>query len=615
MLPWSLSVTQETLIVFGILAATVALFLSDRLRLDVVALLSLLALTLSGILTPAEALAGFGDPLVLTIAGLFVVGAALFQTGAADALGRRLTNIAGTNEPRAITATMLLVALLSTVMSSTGTVAVFLPVVTALARSTGLSRARLFMPLAYAALLGGMVTLIATPPNLVASEALRNAGYEPFGFFSFTPIGLLMVFLGVGYMALVGRRLLPARDREAPVAREVEDATQLVERYQLPGQLFRLRVRSGSPLAGRTLADNNLRAEARLNVVAIQRAPAGQVAPPDPDAVVSVGDVLTVKGTTEDVQRAAQTLALGVQPEGTQVGEDLAGELAVAEVLLTPRSRLIGSSLREARFRDLYQVIVLAILRHGEPVAGPTSQVKLRFGDTLLVQGTWEQIAGLRAERNDFVVLGEPREHEGARYDTRRGPLVIAIIVAMLALITFELLPTVTAVLLAGVAVVLTGCLRMEDAYRSMSWESVVLIAGMLPMATALEKTGGMGLIAGWLTTSLGPLGPLAVLAGLFLLSSLFGLFISNTATAVLMAPIAIEAATTLGVSPYPLLMTVAISASTAFSTPISSPVNTLVVGPGGYRFRDFVVVGVPLQLLLMVASVLAIPLFFPFAP
>ncbi|HMQ29651.1 MAG TPA: SLC13 family permease [Chloroflexaceae bacterium] len=607
--------TPETLIVFGILAATVALFLSDRLRLDVVALLALLALTLSGILTPAEALAGFGDPLVLTIAGLFVVGAAIFQTGVGDALGRRLTSIAGTSEPRAIAATMLLVALLSTVMSSTGTVAVFLPVVTALARSTGLSRARLLIPLAYAALLGGMVTLIASPPNLVASEALRAAGYEPFGFFSFTPSGLIMVLLGVGYMALLGRRLLPAHDHEAPAVARVEDAADLVARYQLPGQLFRLRVRSGSPLAGRTLADNNLRAEARLNVVAIQRAHAGQVAPPDPGAMVGVGDVLTVKGTSEDVQRAAQTLVLGVQPESTQDGEELAGELGVAEVLLTPRSRLLGHSLRAARFRDLYQVIVLAILRHGEPVAGPTSQATLRFGDTLLVQGTWAQIAGLRAERNDFVVLGEPRGHEGVRYDPRRGALVIAIMLAMLALITFELLPTATAVLLAAVAIVLTGCLTMEDAYRAMSWESVVLIAGMLPMATALEKTGGMELLAGGLTASLGPLGPLAVLAGLFMLTSLFGLFISNTATAVLMAPIALQAAAALAVSPYPMLMTVAIAASTAFATPIASPVNTLVVGPGGYRFRDFVVVGMPLQLLLLAASVLAIPLLFPFAP
>lgn len=607
--------TQETLIVFGILAATVALFLSDRLRLDIVALLSLLALTLSGVLTPAEALAGFGDPLVLTIAGLFIVGAGLFQSGAADALGRRLTSIAGTSEARAITATMLLVALLSTVMSSTGTVAVFLPVVTALARSTGLSRARLFMPLAYAALLGGMVTLIATPPNLVVSEALQNAGHAPFGFFSFTPVGLVMVFIGVAYMALVGRRLLPAHGREAPVAEPVEDAADLVERYRLPGQIFRLRVRSGSPLVGRTLADNNLRAEARLNVVAIQRAPAGQIEHPDPGAVVSEGDVLTVKGTSEDVQRAAQALALGVQPESTKLGEDLAGELGVAEVLLTPRSRLIGYSLRETRFRDLYQVIVLGILRQGEPVPGPTSQAKLRFGDTLLVQGTWEQIAGLRAERNDFVVLGEPRGPEGVRYDPRRGPLVIAILIAMLALISFEVLPTVTAVLLAAVAMVLTGCLTMEDAYRSMSWESVVLIAGMLPMATALEKTGGMELIASGLTTSLGAMGPLAVLAGLFLLTSLFGLFISNTATAVLMAPIAVQAAMTLGVAPQPMLMTVAIAASTAFSTPIASPVNTLVVGPGGYRFRDFVVVGVPLQFLLMAASVLVIPLLFPFTP
>lgn len=619
--------TPDVLIVFGILAATIALFISDRLRLDLVAVLALLALLLTGILTPAEALAGFSDPIVLIIAGLFVVGGGLFQTGVADIIGKWLAWLAGDNETRLVVVIMVAVALLSAFISSTGTVAVLLPAVVSLALSAQISPAKLLIPLAYGSLLGGMLTLIGTPPNIVVSNQLRSAGLEPFSFFAFTPVGMVMLVLSVGFMLVVGRRWLPERARQVGATDSAASAPtlpDLLAAYQLPDNLFRVRVRRGSPFVGQTLGETQLRTRYRVNVLEVhadvaestrkRRAAAnGAPRPVTADTRLNIDDVLHVKGRADDVTRLAQEQVLGIVPNTANGNDLLSGELGVVEVLLTPRSRLIGRTLRETHFRATYGVIVLAILRGGQPVEGPTSQTELRFGDTLLVYGTWEQIARLRDERDHFVVIGQQRALTTSHYDARRGPRALAIMLAMLVLITLQIVPPVTAVLIAAAAMVLSRCMTMEDVYRTMNWESVVLIAGMLPMATALEKTGGIQLIAGTLTSSLGGVGPLAVMAGLFLLTSLFSLFISNTATTVLMAPIALQAAATLDLSPYGLLMAVAVAASTAFATPIASPVNTLVLGPGGYRFSDFAKVGVPLQLLLMIASLVVIPLLFPF--
>lgn len=613
--------TAEMLLVFGLLTATIVLFLTDRLRLDLVAILALLALLLTGVLTPEEALAGFADPLVLTIAGLFVVGAGLFRTGVADALGQWLGRVAGASEVRLLVVIMLIVALLSAFISSTGTVAVFLPVVVSLAWSARISPSKLLIPLAYASLIGGMLTLIGTPPNIAVSSQLVAEGRTPFGFFAFTPIGLVMLAVGVLFMVFVGRHIMP--DRGQPARSETPDGsnglspTELVAAYQLPGNWFRLRVRRASPLIGQTLAVSNLRARYGVNVLEVQPWPEGRASPlpprtAEPTIDIAARDILYVQGAPAEVAKLAQEQWLAVLPPETIDQALLTQELRVAEVLLTPRSRLIDHTLQEMRFRDAYKLTVLGILRMGEPLQGDLPAVPLRFGDALLVQGKREALAALRAEQRDFVVVGQPREMLAERSMSRRAPLAVAIMLGMLGLMTFGGFQTVTAVLLAATAMVLTGCLSMEDVYRRMSWESVVLIAGMLPMATALQKTGGVAFIASGLTAGLGAMGPLALMAGLFLMTSLFSQFISNTATTVLVAPIAFQVALSLGVAPEPLLMMVAVAASTSFATPIASPVNTLVLGPGGYRFADFAKVGVPLQILLMVMALLVVPLFFP---
>ncbi|MCO6452272.1 MAG: anion permease [Caldilineales bacterium] len=614
--------SNDLALVFFILFVTIALFVSDRLRLDLIAILVILTLILTGILTVPEALAGFADSTVITIAALFVVGAGLFRTGVADAIGNRISDVAGTNEVRLLVVIMVVVALLSAVLSSTGTTAIFLPVVISLAWTAKVRSSKLLMPLAYASLVGGMLTLIGTPPNIVVSDYLASQGLEPFGFFSFTPVGLVMLAITVIYMVVLGRRLLPVRTARVASTQPIDasDAPslgQLADSYGLSQQVFRLRVRRNSPLVGKTLAQSALTTRYGVNVLDIQSWPPDrrQPSPPrsvGPESYIDEHDFLRVQGDSEAVTRMAREQSLGIRDAEELGGRFLAEEQGLVEVIVTPRSRLDGRTLKEADFREKYGVTVLALMRRGERLADDLSTITLRFGDTLLVQGSWEQIALLDRERRDMVVVGQPRELIERRKTTAKAPLAILIMLGMLVLMTTGVVSTVTASLMAAAAMVLVGCLSMEDAYTSISWESIILIAGMLPLATALEKTGGIDFIATRLTSGLAGAGPLAAMAVLFLLTSLFSQFISNTATTVLVAPIAYQMAISLGVSPYTLLMTVAIAASTAFATPIASPVNTLVFSPGGYRFADYSRVGVPLLVLILLATLAVVPIIFP---
>ncbi len=621
--------TGSIALVFGILVVTIALFVSDRFRLDVAALLSLLALSLTGILTPEEALAGFADPVVLMIAALFVVGDGLFQTGVAQAMGRLPARLAGDSEIRLLLVIMALVALLSGFMSSTGTVAVMLPVVMGLAWGRNLSPSKLLIPLSVASLLGGMLTLIGTAPNLVVSNHLEAMGHNPFGFFAFTPIGVVVVLLGMGFMALIGYRLLPDRPSPArpPSTADQPTVRELAESYELPPTVFRLRIAPESPLVGGTLEDANLPDAFGLTVVELhppavpvddpgrrRRSTPTQELAPGAETRLDEGWVLVVQGSADGVSRLVARGCVELMAEGASATDGLAGtEGGIAEVLLTPRSRLLGKHLIDLRFRDRWGLNVIGIKRLGVLVQGDIRRTPLRFGDTLLVQGSWDRIRLLQREPRDFVVPLAPREMVEAALPLGRAPVAVGIMVAMMILLTLGAIPAVIAVFLAAVAMVLTGCVTATDAYRAVNWESVVLIAAILPMATALEKTGGMGLIVDSISGALGGAGPILLLAALFLLTSALSQVISNTATAVLLAPIAYQLAVGMGAAPQPFMMTIALAASTAFATPVASPVNTLVLGPGGYRFGDFFKVGVALQLLVLVVAVLLIPLLFPF--
>ena len=606
--------TPDAQFVFGLLAVTVVLFASDRLRPDVVAILVILALILGRSLTVSEAVAGFGDPLILLIAGLFVVGEGLVRTGVAYQVGVWLTRLAGASETRLLVLLMLAVAGLGAFMSSTGVVAIFIPVVLGITSRLGIGPGRLMMPMAFAALLSGLLTLIATPPNLVINDALRGAGLRPFGFFSITPIGLLALALGVVYMMTLGRRLLPATPPRTGTAGRRRTLLELAESYNLTKQLHRLRLDSDSPLIGQTVASAQLRTRYGITVVGVGRQErfTETVSPALANTEFHPADALYVVGPGEAATALCSAERLSRLLIADSQQRSLVNELGMVEVMLPPDSELIGQTLRQATFRSHHGLSVLGIRRNRQPLPGNLIEEKLAFGDILLVVGAWKRIGLLQGEQKHFLVLGLPAELSDVAPAYRQAPFALAILLAMVLAMTFGLVPNVVAVLLAALAMGLFRCLRMEDAYRSINWPSLVVIAGMLPLAKALQQAGGVTLIADGLVAGLGGFGSLALLAGIFVLAALIGMFISNTATAVLIAPVAIAAAQKLGVSPYPFAMTVAVAASAAFVTPVSSPVNTLVLAPGGYRFNDFVRVGLPLLLLTMALTLLVTPLLLP---
>ena len=597
-------------VVLGILALTIGLFVSDRLRLDLVALLSLLALFLSGVITTAEGLAGFSNPIVLMIAGLFVVGTGLMNSGVAGWLGEQLGRYGGASERRLLVALMLAAALASAFMSSTGTVAILLPVVVVVGKRAHISPARLLIPLAFSSLVGGMLTLIGTPPNIVVNNELERHGAQVFTFFSYTPAGLVMLALAIGFMVLVGRRLLPGAPKQSEEGPRSITQKELATDYTIPGRLHTARLSPDSPLVGQALRATALRQSHELHVLGLRRAN-GEACSVKATQLLHAGDRLRIRAEDEAYAAARQKLGLEALPDRGDLM--LPPEEALAEVVLPRRSKLIGRTLRACHFRDHYRATVLAVRRAGKALEASVADSTLRHGDTLLIRGIPKYLRTLSDEPHNFVLLSHARPSGEGRIDPKLGPRAIGITLSMLVLMTLGVVPNVVAVLLAAVAMVLGRCLTAVEAYRRISWESVVVIAAILPMATALEKTGAMLAMVNALVASLGSQGPLLMLAVLFIVTSAFSQVISNTATTVLIAPIAYQVASQLGLAPQAFLMTVAIAASTAFATPIASPVNTLVLNAGGYRFGDFFKVGVALQLLLLVATLLVVPLLFPF--
>ena len=610
------TMTFDMWIALAILAFAILFFITEWLRVDMVALAVVVVLMLTGLVDVGEALSGFSNPAVLTIASLFVVGGAVLQTGLAGDIGKRILQIAGKDPLRLMVVIMLTVALLSAFMSDTGTVAVLLPAITSLALSAGISASKLLIPLAYGALLGGATTLIGTPPNIIVSDLLYEQGLEAFQFFDYTPIGLLLLAAGVVFMLLIGHRLLPDHKSTADVQR-VATPEELLDLYRLPDDMFRLRVRRGSDLVGLRIADANLRQEFEVTILQVlsetQSGDKTQTIPVDADTILKVGDILVVQGDTDSVAHTAAVYNLGVQPaEAEDETALVSNEVGVAEVLLPPRASLVGKTVVDVRFGTRYHLTVLAIQRPGVHQKLSLKETQLRFGDTLLVQGPWSSIQALRKYRRDFVVMGQPEEMVAAP-TRKQAPLALLILCGMLVLMITNLVPVVTASMLAALMMVLTGCVSIDDAYDAVDWKSIVLVACMIPMSIALVNVGLVSLFAQGISDSLGNLGPLLVLAGLYALTSLFTQVLSNTATTVLIAPIALAAAQEMGVQPYAFLMGVAISASMAFASPVASPVNTLVMGSGDYRFSDYVKVGLPLIVVTLVVSLFVLPVLWPF--
>lgn len=599
--------------VFLILLGAAILFASNRVRPDVVALLTVLALMLTEVLTPREALAGFGDPVIIVIAGLLVVGEALTRTGVAQAISRWIMRFAGSNETRILILLMASAGLLGAVMSSTAVVAIFIPVALAIGRKSGVAPSRLLIPLSYASLISGMLTLIATTPNLVASSELDKAGFEPFNFFDFTPLGLTVLVLGIAYIVLFGRRFLPGQER-TPVETVRQGMRELLAEFDIPGQADRLRISPLSPLVGRTLVDSEIGTRYDAWIVLLEREERlGRVtkASPSGDLTLRAGDVLVVGGAQESIDQLVNETELERLPLEDRHRRRWLRDVGLAIVLVHPESRMLGKSLKKGRFRSRYSLNVLAVRRKGK-ILDSFLDKSLQVGDELLLLGSWDLIGRLQRFGHDFVLLALPAELQEMAPARRLAPVALLILIGMVLLTALEIVPIVVAVMLAALAVVATRTLTMEDAYRSIHLSSLVLVAGMLPVADALQKTGGVDLVVGGLVSGLGDSGPYLMLSALFWMTAGLGVFLSNTATAVLMAPIAIGAAQAVGVSPYAFVMTIAIAASAVFMSPFSTPVVTLVVAPGGYRFSDFLKVGTPLVILTWLVALLLIPLLFP---
>jgi di/tricarboxylate transporter len=605
-------VSLQIYFVFALILTAIGLFFSNRVRLDLTAAFVILALAISGVVTPAEAIAGFGDPLVMMIAGLFVIGEGLYRTGVAAWVGQRIAALGHGSEWHLILLLMPTVAILSAFMSSTGVVAIFIPVVLSMAREAGLSPRRLLLPLAFASLIGGMLTLIGTPPNIAVSRALVDAGLEGFSFFDFAPVGGAVLVIGVIYMLTLGRRLLPNDSEQASglARRTLRDMAQA---YGIEKDLHRLQIRSQSPLCNMTVSMIGLRRNFGITVVAVERQ-GGLLAALKPVLIgtrLCAGDVLFVVAPRSIIDQHASKLGLEDLGFPTGLRRRLQGQFGMAEALVVPGSPLVGKSIREGNFRKRQGLNVLSIRRADQPMALDFDQTRMEAGDMLLLAGPWEALERYAKPRRDLVLLELPQEIVERTWHGNQAPWAVVVTLGMLILMTFQLTSNLVAVMLAAFAMVVTRCVKMEEVYRSMNWQSLVLIAGMLPLARALDVTGGSSLIVSSLANLFHDLGPRAVLAGLFLLTSLFSQFISNTATTVLIAPIALSLAIDMGLTPAPFLMTVAIAASTAFATPVASPVNTLILGPGNYRFGDFLRAGIPLQILALIVTLVLVPFIF----
>lgn len=618
------------LVTLIILILSAAFFVSGKVRSDIVALCALIGLLVFQVLTPEEALSGFSNSVVIMMVGLFVVGGAIFQTGLAKMISSRILKLAGKSELRLFLLVMLVTSAIGAFVSNTGTVALMLPIVVSLATNAGMNPGRLLMPLAFASSMGGMMTLIGTPPNLVIQDMLVHAGFEPLSFFSFLPVGLICMLTGIVVLLPLTKWFLSKRRKKDENASSGKSLNELVKEYGLSDNLFRLQSVSNSLLVGQTVQGLDVRRKYGLNILEVRRGEASQhrflktvtQKLASPDTVIQAGDVLYVTGDAKDVLRFASEFALEMMDGHTTETARTTGnsldfyDIGIAEIVLMPSSNIINQRVKEAGFRDKFNVNVLGIRRKKEYILQDLGKERMHSGDVLLVQGTWQDIARLSKEDTDWVVLGQPLAEAAKVTLDYKAPVAALIMVLMVVMMVFDFIPVapVTAVMIAAMLMVLTGCFRnVEAAYKTINWETIVLFAGMLPMSLALEKTGASDYISNSLVSGLGAYGPIALMAGIYFTTSLMTMFISNTVTAVLMAPIALQSAMQIGVSPVPFLFAVTVAASMCFASPFSTPPNALVMPAGQYTFMDYVKVGLPLQIIMGLVMIFALPMLFPF--
>lgn len=614
-----------------ILVITVALFIWGRVRADIVALTALAALLVLGILTPAEALAGFSSPIVIMMIGLFVVGGAIMQTGLAKLTGNKLMALSRGNETITFLLVMLVTSFIGAFVSNTGTVALMMPIIMSIAAGSGMQSSRFLMPLAFAGSLGGMLTLIGTPPNLVIDEVLTEGGYQPLAFFSFFPVGIIVIAIGIIVLMPLSKIFL-SKKQSGKKKKQGKSLDDLVDEYQLLDNLHRYVVPSRRPSAaldengeqmdivGKTLKDLSIQKKYGVSIIEIRNEKKSRLGlvkdvsqnMAKSSSTIQVHDTLYIIGEEEKMKRFASDYGLRKMKD---VKIDFY-DLGLTEIVVMPTSNFAGLRIGDANLRKRFGINVLGVKRGDEYITDNLIAAKLHVGDMLLVQGEWTNLAHLATDTSNWVVIDQPEKTADKVLLDYKAPVAAAIMLLMIAMMVFDFIPVapVTAVIIAGLLTVFAGCFRnVEAAYKTINWESIVLIAAMMPMSTALEKTGASALVSQGLVESLGSMGPTALLAGIYFTTSLMTMFISNTATAVLMAPIALVAARQVGVSPYSFLFAVTLGASMCFASPFSTPPNALVMKAGGYTFMDYVKVGLPLQIIIGVVMTFVLPLLFPY--
>lgn len=589
----------EAWITLTIAAAAVILFVTERIAVELTALIVLVALVASGILTVDESLAGFSNPATLTVAAMFVLSAGLYRTGAVDLIGRLLTRIGRRSFWLSATAMMLIIALISSVVNNTAAVAVFLPVAITVCRQTGASPSRLLMPLSFAGIMGGMCSLLGTSTNILVAGIASSKGVEPFGLFEFARVGVPLAVFGIVYMLTIGVRILPKR----------RTSDELTESYDVAQFLTEVVVSPDSTLVGRTLADNPLTRDIGMDVIEVWR---GEQRVPVPAArmLIQGNDVLIVRCSVDAIRRIQQEPGLALRPHVKWSDADFLSQDAVLlEAVIAPNSPLVGTTLKGARFRNRFGSTVLALRHEGQVLYEKLSSHVLKGGDSLLIEARRDHLPQLRDSRGFVFVNSLEMPHPS------RAKMIPAVAIVALVVIAAAtgIVPIVVSALAGCVAMALLSIISLEEAYRSVEWRVIVLLAGILPLGVALQKSGAAAVISRGLLDAVEPVGgAIAVISALYLLTSILTEMMSNNASAALLAPIAIVTAETLGLDPRPFLFAVAFGASASFMTPVGYQTNTMVYGPGGYRFSDFVRVGLPLNLAFWLLATWLIPLAWP---
>lgn len=618
------------LITIIVLVLSAIFFMSGKVRSDLVALCSLLLLLIFQILTPEEGLSGFSNSVVIMMVGLFVVGGAIFQTGLAKMISSKILKLAGKSELKLFILIIVATAAIGAFVSNTGTVALMMPIVVSLAVSANINPSRLLMPLAFASSMG-IMTLISTPPNLVIQDVLTANKYAPLSFFSFLPVGLIAVTVGTIVLIPLSKLFLTKKDdKNKKNKAKTKSLNELANEYQLSDNLYRIKLCKNSKIENKTIRDLDIRKQYNLNILEVRKSSNGQAKLiksvnqhfATPDTLLETDDVLYIMGSFDNVERFAEDFCLELLDNTMdESGENKSRSLefydiGIAEILLMNSSNLVNRAVKDSGFREKYDINILGIRRKNDYILNDIKDERMHSGDILLVQGSWNNIARLSNEDADWVVLGQPLNEAAKVTLDYKAPIAAGIMLLMIIMMVVDAIPVapVTAVMIAAILMIITGCIRnMEAAYKTINWESIVLIAAMLPMSLALQKTGVSEYISNALANNLGGYGSLALLAGVYFTTSLMTMFISNTATAVLLAPIALKSAELIGDSPYPYLFAVAVGASMCFASPFSTPPNALVMTAGQYTFMDYIKVGLPLQIIMGIIMVLVLPLLFPF--